>query len=153
MLENFRHLWQHLAVGVWKDADLPHWTEFRHPAFDSIVISFSPLQWIDQILIKAATQQSLNGRNFRMLGKNEGQIHFQSYSSIQDPHWALSYSPFPFRASTTTSCVTGQIVQIECESKTVSWQNCLVLNTIAVNDPGNQIAKRRRPILHRWRAQ
>ena len=70
------------------------------------------LQWIDQILIKAATQQSLNGRNFRMLGKNEGQIHFQSYSSIQDPHWALSYSPFPFRASTTTSCVTGQIVRI-----------------------------------------
>ena len=69
MLENFRHLWQHLAVGVWKDADLPHWTEFTHPAFDSIVISFSPLQWIDQILIKAATQQSLNGRNFQMLGK------------------------------------------------------------------------------------
>ena len=54
---------------------------------------FSPLQWIDQSLIKAATEQSLNGRNFRMLGKNEGQIHFQSYSSIQDPHWALSYSP------------------------------------------------------------
>ena len=31
------------------------------------------------------------------------------------------------------------------------WQNCLVFNTIAVNDPGNLLLKKGSPVLHRWK--